>query len=133
MRSSLMMLLRLYPISSQPIFLVTAPFFKALDIRLGTTNPTSPASKSNTFLKIRAPNLSQQNICAYAGFQAAQFINETIADVQGLSVNGKKISRSYLLHDEVANGGTVLFDMGPQPSSWDVEVPPSFIKGDFSV
>ncbi|KAJ7118765.1 glycosyl hydrolase family 92-domain-containing protein [Mycena epipterygia] len=109
-------LIGLYPISSQPIFLVTAPFFKALDIRLGTTNPTSPASKSNTYLKIRAPNLSEQNIY-----------------VQGLQVNGKKISRSYLFHDEVANGATVTFDMGSKPSSWDLEVPPSFIGGGFVV
>ncbi|KAJ7702231.1 glycosyl hydrolase family 92-domain-containing protein [Mycena rosella] len=109
-------LIGLYPISSQPIFLVTAPFFKALDIRLGTTNPTSPASKSNMYLKIRAPKLSQQNIY-----------------VQGLNVNGKKISRSYLLHDEIANGATVIFDMGPQPSAWDLEVPPSFLSGDFTV
>ncbi|KAJ7491252.1 glycosyl hydrolase family 92-domain-containing protein [Mycena latifolia] len=109
-------LIGLYPISSQPIFLVTAPFFKALDIRLGTTNPTSPASKSNTYLKIRAPKLSQQNIY-----------------VQGLTVNGREVSRSYIFHDEIANGATVTFDMGPQPSSWDLEVPPSFVKGDFTV
>ncbi|KAJ7168271.1 glycosyl hydrolase family 92-domain-containing protein [Mycena crocata] len=109
-------LIGLYPISSQPIFLVTAPFFKALDIRLGTANPTSPASKSNTYLKIRAPKLSQQNIY-----------------VQGLQVNGKKISRSYLFHDEIAKGATVTFKMGPKPKAWDSEVPPSFINGDFVV
>ncbi|KAJ7184335.1 glycosyl hydrolase family 92-domain-containing protein [Mycena filopes] len=109
-------LIGLYPVSSQPIFLVAAPFFKALDIRLGTTDPTSPASKSKTYLKIRAPNLSQQNIY-----------------VQGLQVNGKNISRSYLLHEELAGGGTIAFDMGPEPGSWDLEVPPSFSKGDFTV
>lgn len=54
-------------------------------------------------------------------------------DVQGLQVNGKKIRRSYLLHDEIANGAIVAFDMGPNPSAWDVEVPPSFASGDFTV
>ncbi|KAJ6546989.1 glycosyl hydrolase family 92-domain-containing protein [Mycena capillaripes] len=109
-------LIGLYPISSQPIFLVTAPFFKALDIRLGTTDPTSLASKSNTYLRIRAPNLNQQNIY-----------------VQGLNVNGKNISRSYLFHDEIAAGATVTFNMGSEPSAWDVDVPPSFSKGNFTV
>ncbi|KAJ6548111.1 hypothetical protein DFH09DRAFT_1504583 [Mycena vulgaris] len=75
----------------------------------------SPTSKSNTYLKIRAPKLSEQNIY-----------------FQGLKLNGKKFSKSYLFHDEIANGATVTFNMGPQPSSLDREVPPSFINGDFT-
>ncbi|KAF9001236.1 hypothetical protein BDZ89DRAFT_1105367 [Hymenopellis radicata] len=108
-------LLGLYPISSQPIFLVTAPFFKAVDIRIGTTDPTRPASQSNTFIKIRAPKLSQENIY-----------------VQGLTVNGKRISRSFLFHDEIAQGATLMFDMSSTPSAWDREVPPSFSTGNFT-
>lgn len=56
-------LFRLYPVTSQPIYLVSAPFFKALDIRLGTTDPSKPAWESKTYLKIRAPNLTAENIC----------------------------------------------------------------------
>ncbi|KAJ7063514.1 glycosyl hydrolase family 92-domain-containing protein [Mycena amicta] len=108
-------LLGLYPISSQPIFLVTAPFFKAVNIRIGTLHPTRPASQSNTFIKIRAPKLSQENIY-----------------VQGLTVNGKRISRSFLFHDEIHQGATLMFDMGPTPSAWDRQVPPSFSTGNFT-
>ncbi|WP_209622295.1 GH92 family glycosyl hydrolase [Saccharothrix coeruleofusca] len=38
--------------------------------------------------------------------------------VQSLKVNGKKWDKAYLPHSEIANGGTLDFDMGPRPSKW---------------
>jgi len=38
--------------------------------------------------------------------------------VQSLKVNGKSWSRAWLPHAQIANGGTLEFTMGPQPSRW---------------
>ncbi|MGB8945672.1 MAG: GH92 family glycosyl hydrolase [Streptomyces sp.] len=38
--------------------------------------------------------------------------------VQGLKVNGKKWTSTALPHKEIARGGVLEFDMGPEPSSW---------------
>ena len=52
--------------------------------------------------------------------------------MQGLRLNGKAIDRSYLRHSEIAGGGTLEFDMGPQPSKWATgadAAPPSITEG----
>ncbi|HEX6341882.1 MAG TPA: GH92 family glycosyl hydrolase [Umezawaea sp.] len=52
--------------------------------------------------------------------------------VQNLRVNGKVHDKSYLNHDVLASGGTLDFDMGPNPSKWATgadSVPPSLTKG----
>jgi uncharacterized repeat protein (TIGR01451 family) len=52
--------------------------------------------------------------------------------VRGLTLNGKAIDRSYLRHSEIASGGTLEFDMGPQASKWATSadaVPPSITVG----
>ena len=38
--------------------------------------------------------------------------------VQGVTVNGKAQSSTYLTQDQLTAGGTIVFDMGPTPSSW---------------
>ncbi|MDI3419256.1 GH92 family glycosyl hydrolase [Streptomyces luteolus] len=38
--------------------------------------------------------------------------------VQGLKVNGKRWTSTALPHEEIARGGTLEFDMGPEPSKW---------------
>ncbi len=53
--------------------------------------------------------------------------------VQGLKVNGKTHSSTSLPHDLLAAGGTLDFDMGPQPSSWGTgqsDAPESITEGD---
>ncbi|KAG8747635.1 hypothetical protein FRC10_000178 [Ceratobasidium sp. 414] len=106
-------LLGVYPVTSQPLYLVSAPFFRAVDVRLGTSTPTSPSYKSRTYLRIRAPNLDATNIY-----------------VQGVKVNGKSIDRSFILHSEIINGGTIEFAMGPNAIAWDSGLlPPSLSTG----
>ena len=51
----------------------------------------------------------------------------------GLKLNGAAIDRAYLRHSEIAGGGTLEFDMGPQPSKWATgadAAPPSITQGD---
>ena len=84
----------LYPVVPSPVYLISSPFFASLDVRLGTgSDLNNPA-----ILKIRAPKLSTTNIY-----------------VQGVQVNGQAFDRSYVLHDEIKNGATIEFDLGPTP------------------
>jgi predicted alpha-1,2-mannosidase len=51
--------------------------------------------------------------------------------VQGLRLNGRRYDKAYLRHADIANGGTLEFDMGPTPSRWGTgpdAVPPSLTQ-----
>ncbi|RZQ65986.1 GH92 family glycosyl hydrolase [Amycolatopsis suaedae] len=53
--------------------------------------------------------------------------------VQGLKVNGKAWTSTSLPHDVLADGATLDFDLGPQPSKWGTgadDVPESPTQGD---
>ncbi|MCT4587150.1 MAG: GH92 family glycosyl hydrolase [Carboxylicivirga sp.] len=52
-------------------------------------------------LLIKADNLSSKNIY-----------------IQSMFLNGKKWNKSYFTHDDIKNGGTVIFKMGRRPSEW---------------
>jgi putative alpha-1,2-mannosidase len=47
--------------------------------------------------------------------------------IQSLKLNGKPWNRNWLTHDELRNGATLEFEMGPKPSTWgqSAEPPPS--------
>ncbi|KAB5595628.1 Alpha-1,2-mannosidase family protein [Ceratobasidium theobromae] len=105
--------LGLYPVTTQPVYLLSAPLFRAVDLRLGTTDPASASYKSKTYLRIRAPALNANNIY-----------------VQGVKLNGKSINRSFVWHDEIVGGGTLEFIMGSKVTAWDSgELPPSISTG----
>jgi predicted alpha-1,2-mannosidase len=66
-------------------------------------------------LVVRAPKNSDKNIY-----------------VQRVTLNGKAIDRAWLSHSQIAGGGTLEFDMGPQPSKWATgadAAPPSITQG----
>jgi predicted alpha-1,2-mannosidase len=53
--------------------------------------------------------------------------------VQGLTVNGQSRDNAYISQADIANGGTLAFDMGPQPSQWATALaaaPPSITTDD---
>ncbi len=67
-------------------------------------------------LVVSAPKNSRQNVY-----------------VQGLKVNGKRYTKTYLPHDVLAKGGTIEFDLGSKPSKWGTgkdDVPKSITSGD---
>ncbi len=52
--------------------------------------------------------------------------------VQGVKIDGKKWDKTYVSHKELADGGTIEFDMGSSPSSWGTKrsaAPPSLTEG----
>ncbi|RMY55896.1 hypothetical protein D0865_03934 [Hortaea werneckii] len=96
-------LIGLYPVSAQPIYLLSAPRFETLSIRLfgGTAQETR--------LNISAPEISD-----------SKYYPQTV------TFNGQKLDRSWMTHYELGGGGELVFEMGENPASWDTgERPPS--------
>ena len=49
--------------------------------------------------------------------------------IQSATLNGKPMSKTWLSHEEIMNGGTLIFEMGPDPNKdWGnnpLDFPPS--------
>jgi len=49
--------------------------------------------------------------------------------IQSATLNGKAYNKSYITHDDIINGSTLIFEMGPEPNkNWGMEAPPSMSK-----
>ena len=96
-----------YPLQmGSPNYAIGSPLFKKATIHLA----------GGKDLVINAPNNSAKNVY-----------------VQGLRVNGKPYTSTSLSHDVLARGGTLDFDMGPNPSKWGTgpnDAPKSITTGD---
>ncbi|MBB4222952.1 GH92 family glycosyl hydrolase [Variovorax guangxiensis] len=95
-----------YPVSmGRPEYAIGAPYFPKMVVSL----------ENGKRIVITAPGVSDTN-----------------RYVQSLRLNGQTITRSYLLHKEIADGATLEFVMGAQPSSWGTgenDVPGSITQG----
>ncbi|RIU94788.1 glycoside hydrolase family 92 protein [Oceanobacillus picturae] len=81
-----------YPLKmGSPEYAIGAPLFEKATIHL----------ENGKDLVINAPNNSKEN-----------------KYVQGLQVNGEAYTKNYITHEDIAEGGTLDFDMGPEPSDW---------------
>ncbi|CCU81414.1 alpha-1,2-mannosidase [Blumeria hordei DH14] len=139
----------LYPVVTQPVYLITSPWFTNINMTVGsgkfllitTKNSSqsraatpshdrrasySPQSDSSTF---QAQTASKDNSTTPAGAFDIPANGEPLPAnwyVQSLLVNGVSWNRSWLSHDDIKNGGTLEFELGPLPKKWDTgEVPPS--------
>ena len=96
-----------YPLQvGSPSYAIGSPLFTKATIHLADGED----------LVISAPDNSAENVY-----------------VQGVTVNGEEQSRSSFTHDQLAAGGEIVFDMGPEPSEWGTgadDVPPSITEGD---
>ncbi|KAK0757506.1 hypothetical protein N5P37_010233 [Trichoderma harzianum] len=92
-------MLGLYPVVTQPVYLILAPWFEDISVSVG----------GSYTLRIKAKGLSNNSFF-----------------VQSLKVNGKAWNKSWLEHSDIAKGGLLEFVLGPEPKSWDTgAVPPS--------
>jgi len=41
--------------------------------------------------------------------------------IQSVSLNGNVLSRTFLNHNEIIEGGTIFYEMGPSPSDWGTQ------------
>ncbi len=89
----------LYPNAGQPFYYIGGPVFARIEIDLG----------GGRKFVIEAPGTSAAN-----------------RYVQSAELNGKKLDRAWLKHEEIAAGGKLELAMGPVPSQWGRgERPPS--------
>jgi putative alpha-1,2-mannosidase len=90
-------LVGLFPVPAQSLYLLSAPRFSRLDISLfgGTAVETS--------LRILARNLSSTSYYP-----------------QRITWNEKDLDRAWLKHEEIAQGGELVFYMGDKPGRWDI-------------
>ncbi|WP_214409319.1 GH92 family glycosyl hydrolase [Sphaerisporangium fuscum] len=95
-----------YPLQmGSPYYVIGSPLFTKATVHL----------ENGRKLVVKAPDNSGRNVY-----------------VQGLEVDGKRYTRTYLPHDLLARGGVLEFDMGPRPSRWGTgenDAPPSITKG----
>ncbi|MCI8359899.1 MAG: glycoside hydrolase family 92 protein, partial [Clostridiales bacterium] len=99
--------LGIYPVSmGNPEFAIGSPLFTKATIHL----------ENGEDLVISAPKNSRENIY-----------------VQSVKLNGQAYDKNYILHSDLAAGGTLEFEMGAEPSTWgssEESLPVSITKGD---
>jgi predicted alpha-1,2-mannosidase len=95
----------LYPITGQTTFLIGSPWFSNLNISLG-------GGKQLVVNSVGGGNNSYY--------------------VQSLKINGNSWNKSWLTWNDIfRSGGTLDFELGPDPINWDTgELPPSPASGD---
>jgi predicted alpha-1,2-mannosidase len=89
-----------YPVTpGQPYYIIGSPLFERATIQL-------PDGKTFT---VEAQGNSAENVY-----------------IQSAQLNGKPLDRAWLTHAEIVDGGTLQFEMGPEPNkNWGAtELPP---------
>lgn len=94
-------MLGLYPIVTQPVYLLESPWFSDINITIN----------GNSTLRVVAHDLD----------------NDASYYVQYVKINGQNWTRNWFEHSDVmVNGGTIEFFMGSNQTRWETgEVPPS--------
>ncbi len=78
-----------YPVCpGTPYYIIGAPSFREVAVNL----------ENGKKFMIRADNLSNDNIF-----------------IQSATLNGRPFNRAWLHHEEIVNGGELIFEMGPEP------------------
>jgi predicted alpha-1,2-mannosidase len=98
--------LGLYPVCpGDPVYLIGSPLFPRSELRLKTEG-----GQGEPFT-IEARNTSRENLY-----------------VQSATLDGRTLERAWIRYGEVAAGGRLVLEMGPQPSAWGSapeDLPPS--------
>ncbi len=84
-------LLGFFPVAGQDLYTISSPHFSKAILHLG----------NGKTLVLTAKHVTDKNIF-----------------IQSAKLNGQSIDRSWFRHTEIANGGTLEFEMGNQPGDW---------------
>src|ERR1700677_4839942 len=88
-----------YPNAGHDIYLLGTPSFPEADIRLAP----------GKMLRILAQNMDSEHINCF---------------IQSATLNSVPLDTAWFHHKQIANGGTLVFTMGPAPSKWGTANPP---------
>ncbi|MEO8532433.1 MAG: GH92 family glycosyl hydrolase [Flavobacterium sp.] len=87
----------LYPNAGQPYYLLNTPLIKETTLQL----------ENGKSFKITANKMSDKN----------RYIKAAL-------LNGKPYNKAWILHDDIANGGELIFEMDSKPSAWGTTILP---------
>jgi predicted alpha-1,2-mannosidase len=93
-----------YPNAGQDTYLIGTPSFPVAELQLG----------GGKTLRIEARNLDNQHMNRY---------------IQSAVLNGKPLETSWFRHNQIANGGTLVFVLGAEPADWGKKLPPPSFTG----
>jgi putative alpha-1,2-mannosidase len=84
-----------------------------------------PNAGSDIYL-LNGPAFTQSTLQVVGGTLTITGANASPANVyvQSATLNGQPLTRAWLRHAEIVNGGTLAFVMGPAPSTWGQSEPP---------
>ena len=85
-----------FPVAGQDLYLINGPLFKKCTIQL----------ENGKQLIVEGINASEENIY-----------------VTALTLNGKEYDKNWLRHEEIKDGGRLVFQMASEPSAWGRAVP----------
>jgi len=89
-----------YPNAGFPYYLITTPYFKKTVIHL----------ENNRTFTIEAKNLSPKNCF-----------------IKSAKLNNQNLNQAWITHEQMMEGGTLIFEMAPVPLEWGKELtPPNF-------
>ena len=88
-----------YPNAGQDTYLIGTPSFPEVEMKL---------SNGKT-LRIEARNLDAGHANHY---------------IQSATLNGASLQTAWFRHEQIANGGTLVFTMGSEPTKWGTTEPP---------
>ncbi|MCB0746651.1 MAG: glycoside hydrolase family 92 protein [Ignavibacteriae bacterium] len=91
----------LYPNAGQPYYLLTAPYFKETKIKL---------DQGKEFIMV-AEDLSNKNVY-----------------IKSAKLNNKPFNQAWIDHQDIINGGKLVFEMTDKPSDWGNSILPPTIK-----
>lgn len=99
-------LLGFYPVAGQPLYLLGAPRFSSLRVRL------FGGTELERTLSIRANGLADNSYYP-----------------QTVTLDGRVLDRAWLSHVELTGAQELVFEMGQQPKQWDVGARPWSLSG----
>ena len=102
----LMSALGFHPVSPvDDIYIIGSPLFPKVTIKLPAPMPDATGARPEKTFTIIANNNTAENVY-----------------IQSAKLNGRPLNRSWLTHEEVASGGVLEFEMGPEPNKlWGLE------------
>ena len=80
-----------------------------------------PVCPGSDYYAIGAPQLKKAALNLSNGkrfIMTANNLSPANIYIQSVQVNGKNLDNPFLSYNELKNGGTLIFEMGPKPSSW---------------
>lgn len=93
----------LYPLMGQDLYFLVPPLFQRTTLLLGAKGKEVPLT-----IEVQGED----------GGSGSLYIQSAV-------LNGQTLDRAWVRHEEIAGGGTLVLELGPDAGKWGRRVPPS--------